>query len=85
MEDAYEVYVIVAGGKVSQVAPDATAANPSWRSAIHHLVLVSGYETDTPFPIRQLIRQGLTQETQQLASLVPGFGCYHNEYVLIIV
>ncbi|PVF95633.1 FAD-binding domain-containing protein [Serendipita vermifera] len=77
--ELFPIFHLVAGGKVSQVAPDATAANPSWRSAIHHLVLVSGWDTDTPFTVRKLIREGLTQETQQLGSLVPGFGCYHNE------
>jgi hypothetical protein len=67
---------------VNQVAPDATATNPSWRSALHHLVLVSGWETNTPFSVRQVIRAGLTQETQKLAALVPGYGSYPNEYVL---
>ncbi|PVF95632.1 FAD-binding domain-containing protein, partial [Serendipita vermifera] len=75
----YPIFHLVAGGKVNQVTPDAVAANPSWRSALHHLVFVSGWETSTPFSIRQQIRAGLTQETQKLAALVPGFGSYPNE------
>jgi hypothetical protein len=66
---------------VSQVAGDSVAAHPSWRKAIHHLILVAGYAPSTPFPIRDVIRQGLTQEVQKLGALVPGFGSYVNEYV----
>jgi hypothetical protein len=69
---------------VSQAAGDSAAANPSWRKAIHHLVLVAGWDATTPFAIRQLIRQGLTQETQKLGALVPGFGSYVNEYVYLL-
>ncbi|PVF95627.1 FAD-binding domain-containing protein [Serendipita vermifera] len=75
----YPIFHLVAGGKVSQVAGDSVAAHPSWRKAIQHLALTTGWDTSTPFPIRQLIRQGLTQETQKLAALVPGFGSYSNE------
>jgi hypothetical protein len=72
---------LVAGGKVNQVAGDATAAHPSWRKALVHLILNSGWVTSTPFSVRQLVRQLVTQETQKLADLVPGFGSYVNEYV----
>ncbi|PVF95626.1 FAD-binding domain-containing protein [Serendipita vermifera] len=75
----FPIFHLVAGGKVSQFAGDSAAANPSWRKAIHHLVLVSGWETSTPFSVRQLLRQALTQETQKLGALVPGFGSYVNE------
>jgi hypothetical protein len=77
---AYKVFV-VGGGKVNEVAPDATAVSPSWRNSSIHLVLGSGWLTDTPFETRQFIRAGLTQETQKLAALVPGAGSYVNEYV----
>ncbi|CAG8739088.1 10196_t:CDS:2, partial [Acaulospora colombiana] len=68
-----------AGGKVSQAAGDSVAAHPSWRKAIQHLALTTGWDNSTPFSIRGLIRQGLTQETQKLAALVPGFGSYVND------
>jgi hypothetical protein len=74
-------FTLVAGGKVNQVAGDATAAHPSWRKALVHLILNSGWVTSTPFSVRQLVRQLVTQETQKLATLVPGFGSYVNEYV----
>jgi hypothetical protein len=72
---------LVAGGKVSQAAGDSVAAHPSWRKAIQHLILVAGYEPSTPFPVRDVIRRGLTKEVQKLGALVPGFGSYVNEYV----
>ncbi|PVF95631.1 FAD-binding domain-containing protein [Serendipita vermifera] len=71
--------VLVGGGKVSNVAPGATAVQPSWRRSTHHLVLGTGWLTDTPFSTRQLIRTGLTQEIQKLAALVPSSGSYVNE------
>ncbi|KAG8872832.1 hypothetical protein FRC20_008979 [Serendipita sp. 405] len=70
---------LVAGGKVSTVSPSATAVHPSWRRASHHIVLASGWETNTTFALRNQIRSGLTQVTQGFAALVPGFGAYTNE------
>ncbi|KAG8815827.1 hypothetical protein FRC18_001294 [Serendipita sp. 400] len=70
---------LVAGGKVSTVSPSATAVHPSWRRASHHIVLASGWETNTTFALRNQIRSGLTQVTQSFAALVPGFGAYTNE------
>jgi hypothetical protein len=72
----------VAGGKVSEVAGDATAIHPSWRRATHHFILVGGWITNTTFAERDVIREGLTNATQTLGTLVPDFGCYINEYVL---
>ncbi|PVG02321.1 FAD-binding domain-containing protein [Serendipita vermifera] len=70
----------VSGGKVHTVAPDATAANPSWRNAIHHLIFISRWTNTQSFSVRQAIRASLTSETQKLAALFPGQGCYVNEY-----
>ncbi|PVG02323.1 FAD-binding domain-containing protein [Serendipita vermifera] len=70
----------VAGGKVQQFAPDSAAVHPSWRKAIMHFLWSAGWETDTPFDIRQQIRQALTQETQKLGALAPEAGAYVNEY-----
>jgi hypothetical protein len=47
-----------------------------------HFLWSAGWETDTPFEVRQQIRQALTQETQKLGALVPEAGAYINEYVL---
>ena len=71
--------LIVAGGRVNQVAGSATAAHPSWRRASHHIILATGWRTNTTFAVRDLIRQGLTNQTQTLASILPGFGSYVNE------
>ncbi|KAG8815885.1 hypothetical protein FRC17_000560, partial [Serendipita sp. 399] len=70
---------LVAGGKVSTVSPSATAVHPSWRSALHHIVLASGWETDTPFAERNNRRKSLTTITQMFGTLVPNSGAYHNE------
>ncbi|PVF95629.1 FAD-binding domain-containing protein [Serendipita vermifera] len=75
----YLTFSLVAGGKVSTVASDATAVHPSWRNSIHHLMAGAGWENSTPFPTRQLVREVLTAETQKLGALVPGAGSYHNE------
>ncbi|PVF95630.1 FAD-binding domain-containing protein [Serendipita vermifera] len=72
-------FALVAGGKVSTIASDATAVHPSWRNSIYHLIAGSGWDNDIPFSVRQLIREGLTSETQKLGGLVPGAGSYHNE------
>jgi hypothetical protein len=72
----------VAGGKVSEVAGDATAIHPSWRRATHHFILIGGWHTNATFANRNVIRQALTNATQTLGTLVPDFGCYINEYVL---
>ncbi|PVG02325.1 hypothetical protein CPB86DRAFT_794542 [Serendipita vermifera] len=58
----------VAGNKVNRVAPDATAVHPSWRNSIQRMIISSGW-----------IRRQVTEETQKLAALVPGAGCYQNE------
>ncbi|CCA73609.1 related to FAD binding domain protein-Neosartorya fischeri [Serendipita indica DSM 11827] len=70
---------LVAGNKVSQVAGDATAIHPSWRKAIHHLVLAGGWDNSQPLPTRNLIRSALTSATQEFAKFFPGFGSYVNE------
>ncbi|CAG8676904.1 595_t:CDS:2, partial [Acaulospora colombiana] len=75
----------VAGGKVQQPAPDSAAVHPSWRKAIIHFLWSAGWETDTPFEIRQQIRKALTQETQKLGALAPEAGAYVNEYVSILL
>jgi len=71
--------LLVAGGKVSTVAGNATAVHPSWRRASHHIIVATGWRTNTTFATRDLIRRGLTNTTQTLASIVPGFGAYVNE------
>ena len=78
----FNILLLVAGGKVSEVAGDATAIHPSWRHATHHFILVGGWLTNTTFAERGVIRQALTNATQTLGTLVPDFGCYINEYVL---
>ncbi|KIM28702.1 hypothetical protein M408DRAFT_131454 [Serendipita vermifera MAFF 305830] len=70
---------LVSGGQVSTVAEDATAVHPSWRRATHHIVISAGWDTTTPLAFRDVIRQQLTNKTQELAALVPGFGSYNNE------
>ncbi|KAG8815883.1 hypothetical protein FRC17_000558 [Serendipita sp. 399] len=70
---------LVAGGKVSTVSPSATAVHPSWRRALHHIVLAAGWDTDTSFTERNIRRKGLTAMTQAFGALVPGFGAYTNE------
>lgn len=72
---------LVAGGKVSEVAGDATSVHPSLRKATHYVGFTQGWETDTPFEVRDLIRRNMTEQTQALARLIPEFGSYHNEYV----
>ncbi|KAG8794101.1 hypothetical protein FRC17_008339, partial [Serendipita sp. 399] len=69
---------LVAEGKVSKVSPSATAVHPSWRRALHHVVLATGWITNTTFEERNLTRKGLTAATQGLGKLVPGFGAYVN-------
>ena len=44
--------LLVAGGKVSKVAGDATAVHPSWRRALHHIVLTAGWDSGTPLPVQ---------------------------------
>ena len=44
----------VAGGKVSEVAEDATAVHPSWRRALHHVIIASGWLDDMPVPARDM-------------------------------
>jgi hypothetical protein len=73
----------VAGGKVSEVAADATAIHPSWRRTTHHFILIGGWPANTTFEYRNVIRQTLTNATQALGMLVPDSGCYINEYVLL--
>lgn len=70
---------LVAGNKVSQVAGDATAIHPSWRKAIHHIILAGGWDNSQPIPTRNLIRSALTSATQEFAKFFPGFGSYVNE------
>jgi hypothetical protein len=50
-----------------------------------HFLWSAGWETHTPFEVRQQIRQALTQETQKLGALVPEAGAYINEYALILI
>jgi hypothetical protein len=73
----------VAGGKVKEVAEDATAVHPSWRQASTHVILATGWATNTSFAIRDTVRQNLTDSTQRLGDLVPGGGCYLNECVFV--
>jgi hypothetical protein len=77
--------LLVSGGKVHTVATDATAANPSWRNSIHHLIFISRWTNTMTPATRQLVRAGLTQDTQKLAALFPGQGSYVNEYVLMSI
>ncbi|KIM28701.1 hypothetical protein M408DRAFT_131429 [Serendipita vermifera MAFF 305830] len=70
---------LIAGGRVNQVPENATAVHPSWRRASHHIIVATGWLTDTPFAARDLVRQGITNRTQALASIVPSFGAYVNE------
>jgi hypothetical protein len=72
----------VAGGKVSEVAPNATAVHPSWRNSLHSFLLSSICDTNTPLSERRRVREQLTEETQKLAALVPGAGSYVNECLL---
>ncbi|KAG9022044.1 hypothetical protein FS842_006349 [Serendipita sp. 407] len=75
----------VAGGKVNTVSRSATAVNPSWRRASHHIILATGWGTNTTFALRNVLRKGLTQATQTFAELVPGFGAYANEADIVRV
>ncbi|KIM28704.1 hypothetical protein M408DRAFT_329169 [Serendipita vermifera MAFF 305830] len=45
----------------------------------HHIILTSGWLPNTTFADRDTIRRSLTNQTQTLASLVPGFGSYNDE------
>ncbi|CAG8686784.1 9487_t:CDS:2, partial [Acaulospora colombiana] len=66
-------FYLVAGNKVNRVAPDATAVHPSWRNSIQHLIVSSGWFTNTTFSERDKIRRQVTEETQKLAALVPAY------------
>lgn len=72
-------FALVAGNKVSEVAPDTTAVHPSWRSSIHSFLFAASWDTNTTSSMRQRLREELTQDTQKLATLVPGAGGYVNE------
>lgn len=53
--------------------------NPSWRRALHHILFADGWNSDTPIPERNAIRERLTANTQEFATLVPDMGSYLNE------
>lgn len=71
----------VGGGKLNEVALDATSIHPFWRKATHHVVLLGEWETETPFEERDAMRRKVTHLTQAMGRLVPEAGAYHNEYV----
>ncbi|KDQ07936.1 hypothetical protein BOTBODRAFT_192090 [Botryobasidium botryosum FD-172 SS1] len=70
---------LVGGGKVNEPAPDAMGVNPSWRTALEHIVISHAWTSNTSIPDRDEIRKSTTQKTQELAQFVPGLGAYVNE------
>ncbi|KDQ07937.1 hypothetical protein BOTBODRAFT_38376 [Botryobasidium botryosum FD-172 SS1] len=70
---------LLGGGKVNEPAPDAMGVNPSWRTALEHVLISDAWNSTTSIPDRNKIRENLTKKTQELAQLVPGMGAYANE------
>ncbi|CAG8691726.1 14128_t:CDS:2, partial [Acaulospora colombiana] len=54
----------IGGGKVNNSVADATAVQPSSQNSTHHIVLGTGWLTDTPVSTRQLIKMGSTEGTE---------------------
>jgi hypothetical protein len=72
---------LVAGNKVSQVAPDTMALHPYWRTATHSLFFMQEWDHNTSFEERHELKQKMTYLVQSLAEIVPDAGSYLNEYV----
>jgi len=77
--DLFAILHLVGGGKVNEPAPDAMGVNPSWRTALEHVLISDAWNSTTSIPDRNRIRERLTKKTQELAQLVPGMGAYVNE------
>ncbi|KDQ07938.1 hypothetical protein BOTBODRAFT_192092 [Botryobasidium botryosum FD-172 SS1] len=77
--DAFAILHLVGGGKVNEPAPDAMGVNPSWRTALEHVLISNSWNSTTSISDRDKIRESLTEKTQELARLVPGMGAYANE------
>ncbi|KDQ10549.1 hypothetical protein BOTBODRAFT_190389 [Botryobasidium botryosum FD-172 SS1] len=73
------IVLMIMGGKVNEVAPSATAVNPSWRTMFGHIMIERKWSSDTNISDRNAIRKDLTQKTQELAQFVPDMGAYMNE------
>ncbi|KDQ14537.1 hypothetical protein BOTBODRAFT_174716 [Botryobasidium botryosum FD-172 SS1] len=71
---------LVGGGKVNEPSPSDMGLNPSWRNALHHILIADSWESDTPIPERNAKRKRLTDNVQKMAAaLVPNMGSYVNE------
>lgn len=70
---------LVAGGEVSKKVPDSVAANPAWRNALWHVVILVAYE-DQATPAEREQKHQLTTNTNSIfRDITPGSGCYMNE------
>lgn len=69
----------VAGGKVSQVDPEATGLNPAWRNAIIEMTCATAWEEETPLTTVQAQLADLRQWIQAMYGAAPTDGVSFNE------
>ncbi|TFK57070.1 FAD-binding domain-containing protein [Heliocybe sulcata] len=72
-------WVLVAGGAVSKVDPEATGLNPAWRTALAELVTAVEWPEGSTIADINDQHTALTQKVSVLEGLAPGSGAYLNE------
>lgn len=69
----------VAGGKVSQFAPDSVGLNPVWRDALFEMTCGASWDEETPLTEIQALLADLRQNIQAVHDATPNDGAYLNE------
>ncbi|KZT30590.1 FAD-binding domain-containing protein [Neolentinus lepideus HHB14362 ss-1] len=72
-------WVLVAGGAVSKVEPDAMGVNPAWRTALAEVLTAVSWPEGSNVSVISGWKDVLKQKISILEDLAPGSGAYLNE------
>ncbi|KIJ63429.1 hypothetical protein HYDPIDRAFT_113442, partial [Hydnomerulius pinastri MD-312] len=77
-----DVNWIHAGGAISEVDPEAMGLNPSWRKALVHAVVGTGWSAESTSTQIDGNITNMLQRLANISALAPDAGCYFNEATL---